>query len=70
VKPDSAPTCRLLDDVRRGDRRALERLLARYRPDMEAFLTFHLDARLRARSATATSHQVRQPVINADFHGA
>jgi RNA polymerase sigma-70 factor (ECF subfamily) len=49
VKPDSARTCRLLEDVRRGDRRALERLLARYRPEMEAFVTFHLDARLRAR---------------------
>jgi RNA polymerase sigma-70 factor (ECF subfamily) len=49
VKPDSAQTCRLLEDVRRGDRRALERLLARYRPDMEAFVAFHLDARLRAR---------------------
>jgi RNA polymerase sigma-70 factor (ECF subfamily) len=49
VKPDSAGTRRLLDDVRRGDRRALERLLARYRPDMEAFVAFHLDARLRGR---------------------
>jgi RNA polymerase sigma-70 factor (ECF subfamily) len=49
VKPDSAGTCRLLDDVRRGDRRALERLLARYRPDMEAFVAFHLDPRLRGR---------------------
>lgn len=49
VRPDSAQTCDLLEQVRQGDREALDRLLVRYRPDLQAFVDFHLDPRLRAR---------------------
>ncbi len=49
VKPDSEQTCAWLEQVRAGDREALDYLLARYRPDVQAFVDFHLDARLRAR---------------------
>jgi RNA polymerase sigma-70 factor (ECF subfamily) len=49
VKPDSAQTCGLLERVRAGDRDALDRLLARYRLDLQAFIDCHLDARLRPR---------------------
>jgi RNA polymerase sigma-70 factor (ECF subfamily) len=49
VKPDSAHTCALLEQARHGDRDALDRLLARYRPDLQAFVDHHLDPRLRAR---------------------
>jgi RNA polymerase sigma-70 factor (ECF subfamily) len=47
--PDSAETCALLERIRRGDREALESLLARHRPAMHDFVAFHLDPRLRAR---------------------
>jgi DNA-directed RNA polymerase specialized sigma24 family protein len=49
IKPDSAGTCALLDQVRRGDRPALERLLERFRPDLHALIDCRLDPRLRAR---------------------
>src|SRR5438034_945625 len=49
VKPDSAWTCALLEQVRDGDRSALDQLLGRYRSDLRAFVDFHLDARLRVR---------------------
>jgi RNA polymerase sigma-70 factor (ECF subfamily) len=49
VQPDSAETCALLDQVRGGDRQALERLLARHRPGLHAFVAARLDPRLRAR---------------------
>src|SRR5438270_748186 len=49
VKPDSARTCALLDRVRAGARSALEQLLERYRPDLQAFVDFRLDPRVRAR---------------------
>jgi len=49
VKPDSAWTCALLEQVREGDRAALDQLLGRYRSDLRTFVDFHLDARLRAR---------------------
>src|SRR3954453_19087356 len=49
VRPDSTQTRGLLERVGRGDRRALEALLARYRPGLHAFIDFHLDPRLRAR---------------------
>src|SRR5689334_23210062 len=48
-KPDSAWTRALLDQVREGDRGALDQLLQRYRPDLHAFVDCHLDPRLRAR---------------------
>jgi RNA polymerase sigma-70 factor (ECF subfamily) len=48
-KPDSAQTSDLLERVGRGDRRALETLLARYRPNLRAFIDVRLDAGLAAR---------------------
>jgi RNA polymerase sigma-70 factor (ECF subfamily) len=49
MTPDSARTRALLDQVRAGDRAALGQLLERYRPDLQAFIDFRLDPRLRAR---------------------
>jgi RNA polymerase sigma-70 factor, ECF subfamily len=49
VKPDSARTRALLDQVHAGDSAALGQLLERYRPDLQALIDFHLDPRLRAR---------------------
>jgi RNA polymerase sigma-70 factor (ECF subfamily) len=49
LKPDSALTCGLLDRVDRGDPKALDQLLARCRPDLCAFIGYHLDQRLRPR---------------------
>jgi RNA polymerase sigma-70 factor (ECF subfamily) len=50
VEPDSAQTCRLLEQVGRGDQAALEQLLVRHRPEMHKFVDWHLDPRLRARA--------------------
>src|SRR5262245_38081522 len=49
VKPDSAATCRLLEQVAQGDRQALGRLLQRYRPRLHAFVEARLDPRVRSR---------------------
>ncbi len=49
LQPDSAETSRLLDKIRQGDRHGLELLLARYRPDLRAFIEVRLDRGLRAR---------------------
>ena len=49
IDPDSSETCALLERIARGDRPALERLLARHRPAIHAFVALHLDPRLRAR---------------------
>ncbi len=49
MKPDSAQTSALLDRVSRGDRRALEQLLARGRSGLRDFVDYHLDPRLRTR---------------------
>jgi RNA polymerase sigma-70 factor, ECF subfamily len=49
MKPDSAQTSALLDCVSRGDRRALEQLLARGRLSLRDFVDYHLDPRLRTR---------------------
>jgi RNA polymerase sigma-70 factor (ECF subfamily) len=49
VQPDSAATRALLEQVREGDRKALDQLLTRYRPDLEVFVDHRLDAQLRAR---------------------
>ena len=49
VKPDSVETCGLLEQVARGDRRALERLLECYRPGLHAFVEARFDPKLRAR---------------------
>jgi RNA polymerase sigma-70 factor (ECF subfamily) len=49
VKPDSAQTCSLLEQVAQGDRQTLGRLLQRYRPRLHAFIASRLDQRVRAR---------------------
>src|SRR6516165_2792732 len=49
VQPDSAETRALLDGIRHGDARALENLLARYRPELREFIECQFDPRLRAR---------------------
>src|SRR5262245_24539518 len=49
VTPDSARTRALLDEVHTGHRAALEHLLERYRPDLQAFVDGRLDPRLRTR---------------------
>jgi RNA polymerase sigma-70 factor (ECF subfamily) len=49
VQPDSAETGGLLAQVDRGDRQALEHLLARYRPAMRSFVELHLSPRVAAR---------------------
>jgi RNA polymerase sigma-70 factor (ECF subfamily) len=49
LKPDSVQTSTLLDRVGRGDRQALEQLLARGRPGLRDFVDYHLDPRLRTR---------------------
>jgi RNA polymerase sigma-70 factor, ECF subfamily len=49
LHPDSTQTSALLDRIGRGDRQALEQLLARGRPGLRDFVDYHLDSRLRAR---------------------
>jgi RNA polymerase sigma-70 factor (ECF subfamily) len=49
VKPDSAPTCGLLERVSQGDPEALDELLTRYRPDLHDFIEARLDPKLAAR---------------------
>ena len=49
VQPDSAETRALLDGIRQGGARALENLLARYRPELREFIECQFDPRLRAR---------------------
>jgi RNA polymerase sigma-70 factor (ECF subfamily) len=49
VKTDSTETHGLLDQIARGDKPALERLLEGYRPGLHAFVEARLDPRLRAR---------------------
>ena len=49
VKPDSAETRGLLEEVARGDRSALGRLLQRVRPRLQAFIGARLDPRVRSR---------------------
>ena len=49
VKADSTQTQDLLEQVARGDREALDRLLERYRPNLHVFVEARLDPKLRAR---------------------
>jgi RNA polymerase sigma-70 factor (ECF subfamily) len=49
VRPDSTETIGLLERIRRGQKEALSQLLARSRPELEAFVGFHLDAKVRGR---------------------
>jgi RNA polymerase sigma-70 factor, ECF subfamily len=46
---DSDETRRLLADAQAGDPRAFDRLFARYRDALHAFVDLHLDPRVRAR---------------------
>jgi RNA polymerase sigma-70 factor (ECF subfamily) len=48
-EPDSAETCRLLDEVRAGDASAVDRLFALHRPGLRAFVCRRLDPRVQAR---------------------
>ena len=57
VRPDSAQTCKLLEQVSQGNRQALDRLLARHQPDLEAFSRIHLDAGLRAAAGSTSSRR-------------
>ncbi|MBL8794791.1 MAG: sigma-70 family RNA polymerase sigma factor [Planctomycetia bacterium] len=47
--PDPPETLRLLDDVRAGDRSALDRLLAEHRQFLRWFVELRLDPHIRAR---------------------
>lgn len=49
IKADSARTLALLDEVEAGDPQALEQLLARFQPDLLAFMEHRVDPRVRAR---------------------
>jgi len=49
VQADSAETSDLLEDIAKGDRQALDRLLQRYRPRLYAFIEHRLDPRMRSR---------------------
>ena len=49
VTPDSKHTHALLDEVGRGDRQALDRLLTHSRPNLHEFVEYHFDPRLRSR---------------------
>ena len=49
AKADSAETQHLLEEIARGDRQALERLLERHRPSLHAFIAARFDPKLRGR---------------------
>jgi RNA polymerase sigma-70 factor (ECF subfamily) len=49
AQPDSAETVRLLQQIRAGDRQAVEQLFARHRPYLHRFVELRLDPRLRPR---------------------
>lgn len=49
MRPDSAATCSLLEQVAQGNADALNALLRRYRPRLHAFIGARLDPRVRSR---------------------
>ncbi len=49
MKEDSARTTRLLEKVAAGDSAALNQLMARYHPDLLAFINCRMDPKVRAR---------------------
>jgi RNA polymerase sigma-70 factor (ECF subfamily) len=49
AQPDSAETVRLLQQIRAGDRQAVEQLFARHRAYLHRFVELRLDPRLRPR---------------------
>jgi RNA polymerase sigma-70 factor (ECF subfamily) len=48
-EPDSEQTCRLLDEIRGGDRSAFGRLFELFQPGLRQFVANRLDPRVRAR---------------------
>jgi RNA polymerase sigma-70 factor (ECF subfamily) len=68
VTPDSTETRDLLEQVRAGDQKALERLLALYRRRLHAFVAARLDAQLRARLDPSDLVQETQLRIAARIH--
>jgi RNA polymerase sigma-70 factor (ECF subfamily) len=65
LQPDSAPTRSLLRRVRGGDRQALDRLLAGYRPRLRAFVDARLDPALRARlDPSDVVQEVQVQIVN------
>jgi len=64
VQADSAETSDLLEDIAKGDRQALDRLLQRYRPRLYAFIEHRLDPRMRSRlDASDVVQEVQLEVI-------
>jgi RNA polymerase sigma-70 factor (ECF subfamily) len=63
MTPDSAETCRLLEEIRQGDARALEDLLERYRAPLHQFVAARLDPRLAARFDPSDVVQETQLVL-------
>src|SRR5262245_10100773 len=49
IKSDSAETCDLLEKAGKGDRLALDQLLARHRPKLRSFVAVRLGPDLQAR---------------------
>ncbi len=49
LEPDSAETCRYLEELRAGDARAFDRLFARHQSDLRTFVARRIDPRARAR---------------------
>jgi RNA polymerase sigma-70 factor (ECF subfamily) len=49
ITPDSAETCRLLEQIQAGDRSAFERLFGRYRPYLHQVVEARLDPQILAR---------------------
>jgi RNA polymerase sigma-70 factor (ECF subfamily) len=63
MKPDSDQTRDLLDQVRQGDRQALEQLLERHQANVHAFVKAWLDPRVRPRVAPSDVVQETQMEI-------
>lgn len=49
TEPDSAETCRLLNEARAGDEQAFNQLIARHRGSLRRFVAARLDPRVQAR---------------------
>jgi RNA polymerase sigma-70 factor (ECF subfamily) len=60
MTPDSNQTRELLDQVRQGDRQALQQLLVRHQADVHAFVRAWLDPRVRPRVAPSDVVQETQ----------
>jgi DNA-directed RNA polymerase specialized sigma24 family protein len=60
IRPDSAETCLLLEQVQTGDRRAFDRLFARYRAYLIQVVETRPDPRLLARLDASDAVQEAQ----------